>query len=64
MSIYLIKGKGWRYDFILKGTRYTETWFETKTKAKQAEAKRREELKKPREGNRDPNRHGLLGAGQ
>jgi len=48
MSVYLVKGKGWRYDFILKRTRYTETWFETKTKAKQAEAKRREELKNPK----------------
>jgi integrase len=50
MSVYLIKGKGkgWRYDFTLKGIRYTGTWFKTKTKAKQAEAKRREELKNPK----------------
>ncbi len=37
MSVYFIKGKGWRYDFILKGTRHTSTWFKTKTEAKQAE---------------------------
>lgn len=48
MSVYLVKGKGWRYDFNLKGTRYTGTWFETKTKAKQAEAERREELLNPK----------------
>lgn len=48
MSIYLVKGKGWRYDFTLNGTRNTNAWFETKTKAKQAESKRREELKNPK----------------
>jgi len=48
MSVYLVKGKGWRYDFTLKGERYTETWFKTKKEAVQAEAKRREELKNPR----------------
>ena len=45
MSIYLVKGKGWRVDFTLQGTRHTEAWFKTKTEAKQAEAKRREQLK-------------------
>jgi len=50
MSVYFVKGKekGWRYDFTLKGIRHTEAWFKTKTKAKQAEAKRREELKNPK----------------
>jgi hypothetical protein len=47
MSVYFVKGKGWRYDFTLKGTRYTEAWFKTKTKAKQAEAEKRKELKNP-----------------
>jgi integrase len=47
MSVYLVKGKGWRYDFTLKGERYTETWFKTKKEAVQAEAKRREELRNP-----------------
>lgn len=54
MSVYSIKGKGWRYDFILNGTRYTETWFKTKTKAKQAENQRREELKNPKPVNEAP----------
>jgi len=49
MSVYLVKGKGWRYDFTLKGERYTETWFKTKREAQQAEAKRREELKNPKQ---------------
>lgn len=48
MSAYSVKGKGWRYDFTLKGQRYTETWFKTKKEAVQAEAKRREELKNPK----------------
>ena len=47
MSVYSVKGKGWRYDFTFKGNRHTEAWFKTKTEAKQAEAKRREELKNP-----------------
>lgn len=48
MSVYLVKGKGWRYDFTLKGERYTDTWFKTKKAAQAAEAKRREELKNPK----------------
>ena len=48
MSIYSVKGKGWRYDFTLEGIRHTEAWFKTKTEARQAEAKRREELKNPK----------------
>jgi integrase len=47
MSVYSIKGKGWRYDFTLKGERYTQTWFKTKTKAKQAEAEKRKEVLEP-----------------
>ena len=48
MGTYFIKGKGWRYDFTLKGIRYTEAWFKTKTEAKRAEAKRREEIVNPK----------------
>jgi len=48
MSVYFVKGKGWRYDFTNRGTRHTEAWFKTKTKAKQAEAKKREEIKNPK----------------
>jgi integrase len=44
MSAYFIKGRGWRYDFTLQGTRYTEAWFRTKAEARRAEAERREEI--------------------
>ncbi len=47
MSVYFIKGKGWRYDFTLKGIRHTESWFKTKTKAREAEAEKRKELENP-----------------
>jgi len=48
MSVYFVKGKGWRYDFTHKAQRYTETWFKTKTEAKQAEARQKEELTNPK----------------
>lgn len=48
MSVYFVKGRGWRYDFTLKETRHTNAWFKTKTEAKRAEAKRREEITKPK----------------
>ena len=47
MSVYSVKGKGWRYDFTLKGTRYTKGWFKRKRDALKAETERREELKNP-----------------
>ena len=47
MSVYFTKGKGWRYDFILRGIRYTGAWFKTKREARQAEAKRKEEIENP-----------------
>ena len=39
MSVYSVKGKEWRYDFILRGIRNTGAWFRTKNEAKQAAAK-------------------------
>ena len=48
MSIYFVKRRGWRYDFILKGTRYTSTWFKTETEAKEAKLKRKEEIQNPK----------------
>jgi integrase len=48
MSVYFVKGQGWRYDFTLKGRRYTRTWFATKSKAKKAEARRREDIEEPK----------------
>lgn len=42
MSVYSKPGKGWRYDFILNGKRYTSGWFKTRNQAYLAEAKKRE----------------------
>jgi hypothetical protein len=47
MSVYSVKGKGWRYDFTLKGTRHTRGWFKRKRDAVKAETERREELLNP-----------------
>jgi len=47
MSLYFVKGKGWRYDFTMDGKRYTKTWFKTKKEAKQSEAIRKEEIQTP-----------------
>ena len=47
MSVYSVKGKGWRYDFTLKGVRYTEAWFKTKKAALKAEAKQKEVILDP-----------------
>ena len=44
MSVYLVKGKGWRYDFTMKGVRHTESWFRTKREALTAEAEKRKEV--------------------
>jgi len=48
MGVFFKKGKGWRYNFILKGIRHTKAWFRTKTEAKEAEAKRKEEINNPK----------------
>jgi integrase len=45
MSVYLVKGKGWRYDFTLRGKRFTSNWFRTKAEARAAEVHKREELR-------------------
>ncbi len=47
MSVYSIKGKGWRYDFMLNGVRYTHAWYKTKREAKQAETNKRKEVLEP-----------------
>ena len=60
MSVYLVKNKGWRYDFTRKGIRYTETWFKTKKEALRAEARKREVLRKPPEIQETPIDMGFL----
>jgi hypothetical protein len=47
MSVYLQKNKGWRYDFTRKGDRNTSTYYKTKAAARQAKARKREELENP-----------------
>ncbi len=60
MSVYFVKGKGWRYDFTHKGTRHTETWFKTKTEANRAEAEKRKEIKNPKPVQEIPTDTGFL----
>ena len=47
MSVYFVKKKGWRYDFTLKGSRYTRGWYKRKQDARKAETVRREEILYP-----------------
>ena len=60
MSIYFIQGKGWRYDFTLNRIRYTNAWFKTKSKAKEAEVKRKEEIRNPKQESQTPTVMGFL----
>jgi len=60
MSVYFLKGKGWRYDFTLKGIRYTNAWFKTKAEAKKAESKRKEEIQSPKQVRETPIAMGFL----
>ncbi|WP_130471648.1 tyrosine-type recombinase/integrase, partial [Candidatus Magnetaquicoccus inordinatus] len=57
MSVYLVKGKGWRYDFTKNGVRHTATWFRLKADAQKAEAKKREELEQEQELEPEPPQH-------
>jgi len=50
MSVYYSKErKRYRYEFIVKGIRYTGTWYKLKTEAREAEGKRKEEIKNPKQ---------------
>jgi integrase len=60
MSAYFVKAKGWRYDFTLNGTRYTGSWFKTKTEAKDAESEKREEVRNPKIEEKTPTGMGFL----
>jgi integrase len=44
MSIYFQKGRGWKHDFTLNGTRYTSRYFKTRKEVKRAERQKREEI--------------------
>lgn len=43
MSVYL-RGKTWRYDFMIKGKRHTGEGYRTKSMSPKAEANHREEV--------------------
>ncbi|HVO67170.1 MAG TPA: tyrosine-type recombinase/integrase [Syntrophales bacterium] len=60
MSVYSVRGKGWRYDFTLRGIRYTDAWFRTKSDAKQAAAKRKEDILSPKATIETPTDMGFL----
>jgi integrase len=47
MTAYFVKGKGWRFEFQMNGTRHTKGFFKSERRAKKAELKRREELTRP-----------------
>lgn len=47
MSVYLEKGRGWKYDFVLNGQRQQKGYFKTKREAQRAEAERKEEIRNP-----------------
>ena len=47
MSVYLEKGRGWKYDFVLKRQRHQKGYFKTKREAQRAEAERKEEIRNP-----------------
>lgn len=51
MSVYSRKGRGWKYDFTLAGQRYTSKCYKTKGEARQAEARKREEIQNPQPEN-------------
>ena len=47
MSVYLEKGRGWKYDFVLNGQRHQNGYYDTKRQATREEALRKEELRNP-----------------
>ena len=46
MSIYFVKGKGWRYHFEVNRKRYAKGFYPTQREAKLAEARRKEAIQK------------------
>jgi hypothetical protein len=54
MSVYFVKGKGWRYEFEHKKVRYTKAWFKRKARPKQQRPKRRKEVKNPKPIQEEP----------
>ena len=63
MSVYFVKGKGWRYDFTLKGKQVHGSLVQNKNKGKTSRSKKKGGSEKPETGTKDPNRYGLLDIG-
>ncbi len=63
MSVYSVKGKGWRYDFTLKGHRYTEAVVQHQTTSKGGRGKKTGGIEEPAASRRRigdaASRHGL-----
>ena len=53
MSVYFVRGNGYRFDFTVNGRRYTSGYFKKKGDAKKAEAKKRQEIANPPGESRD-----------
>ena len=53
MSVYFVKGKGWRYNFLLNVQRYSKGFYDTKREARQAEADRRKEIRAEAENRKE-----------
>jgi hypothetical protein len=64
MSTYFVKGKGWRYNFILKGTRYTESLVRHQKSGQESRGRKKKGDRKPDTGARDSNRYGLFDLSQ
>ena len=60
MSVYLVRGKGWRYDFTLNGQRHTKGFYRTKRKALDAASEKRKEIAEPPEKVETPTDMGFL----
>ncbi len=48
MTVYFVEKKGWRYDFMRKGERYTQAFFRTKREAEKEEQKMKNHLERPK----------------
>ncbi|SHI13054.1 tyrosine-type recombinase/integrase [Desulfofustis glycolicus] len=48
MTVYFVEKKGWRFDFMRKGERYTQAFFKTKREAEKAEQRMKDYLERPK----------------
>jgi len=54
MTCWYIKGKGWRYQFMLEGTKYNGQWFSTKGESRTAREEHRKRLKAEKKKSESP----------